>query len=159
MGALSMEIRSVFTEPNGRVSVVCPNCGLTITNEALRRASPAKPIQIKCTCNRIFKAAFEKRKYYRKQVELYGSFIATSPIRDENDIIVTDLSLTGLAFETVGKHMLRINDVGTVRFTLNDVQRSIIIRNVILKSVRDNLVGAAFCDGRQEKALAFYLRP
>jgi hypothetical protein len=75
-------------------------------------------------------------------------------------MLVRDVSQAGIRFVTLASHNLSEGDEGKVRFTLDDMRRSEIERNVIVRCVADKNVGCEFTDAvPYDKVLGFYLMP
>ena len=107
----------------------------------------------------------EQRKLYRKSTSLRGNYINHSQKDDrglliKGKIIVRDLFMGGIGFETVGNCSIEKNDELEVIFTLDDLHSSVIKKWVEVKIVRNKYVGCEFTHANEyDKALGFYLLP
>jgi len=103
------------------------------------------------------KQATERRQYYRKDVQLAGSF--TNPETGETgDFLVENVSLNGLGFTTLLGHRLNRNELLSVTFRLDDSRRSEISRVVRVRYMSDRYVGCQFTDQKSyDTDLGFYL--
>lgn len=152
------EIQKVYVLENDQAVIVCRNCGA----EKVTKAAPFlhKPqVRVKCRCGSVFTVSFETRKHYRKAVTIAGIYSRSEPSREAGEMVVEDLSSSGLGFRTNFKSKLQVADVVKVQFTLDDSHKSAITRTVIVRRVMDRFVGAEFCDGDPCRPLSFYLRP
>jgi hypothetical protein len=153
-----MENQKVYVPENNEATIVCRCCGAQKTANAAPFLHKG-PVKVRCACGSVFLASFEKRKYYRKSVSLAGFYLRSEPARDAGDMVVEDLSSTGIGFRTNLKNKLQVNDIVKVQFVLNDTQGSKVSRNVMVRSVNDRFVGAEFCDQDVCRPLSFYLLP
>jgi len=148
-----------YVDENNMATVVCASCGRKRTVDATRFRGCTRGVRIKCTCSATFIVLFENRRYYRKNVKLKGEYFKGNPIREIGEIVVYDVSRTGIQFITRGKHDLRIDDIIKVTIVLDDRAGSVISQNVVVRRVKGAAVGAQFCDANLCKTLAFYLMP
>ena len=73
-------------------------------------------------------------------------------------MVVKNISLSGIGFETLTGHQLKVGDEVTVKFALDDVSHSVIKKKVIVRVVKDKYLGCEFKEPAQyDKALGFYL--
>ena len=101
--------------------------------------------------------ALERRQYYRKDVQLAGSF-ADQDTGESGDVLIENLSLNGLGFTTLLNHRLAKNALIKVVFQLDDSRRSEITRMVRVRYISDRYVGCQFTDQRSyDGDLGFYL--
>jgi hypothetical protein len=71
---------------------------------------------------------------------------------------VKDLSTSGLKLQLNVKQNFAIGDQMQVEFHLNDAQRTLIKKTVIIRNQRDQFIGAEFAPFESiDKALGFYL--
>jgi hypothetical protein len=118
---------------------------------------------VNATCRRCahkFKVSFNFRKYYRKETYLHGllfdSFDSIDPV---GDVIITDISLTGVGFEC-DKCSFNVGSVLILRCILDDDQRSRIEKKISIESIRGKKVGALFLDEKGfDKILGKYILP
>ena len=103
------------------------------------------------------KQATERRQYYRKDVQLAGSFTNTET-GEAGDFLVENVSLNGLGFTTLLGHRLNRNELLNVTFRLDDSRRSEINRVVRVRYMSDRYVGCQFTDQKSyDTDLGFYL--
>jgi hypothetical protein len=75
------------------------------------------------------------------------------------DVIITDLSLTGVGFECK-KCNFDVGSVLVLRFILDDDERSRVEKKISIESIRGEKVGALFLDGKGfDKILGKYILP
>ena len=103
------------------------------------------------------KQATERRQYYRKDVQLAGSF-TNGETGESGDFLVENVSLNGLGFTTLLGNRLSKNDLITVSFRLDDARRSEITRVARVRYMSDRYVGCQFTDQKSyDTDLGFYL--
>ncbi len=152
----------VFVHNKMVVSFACPVCKLE-KEIAVERIKDVYHWNVNATCRRCahkFKVSFNFRKYYRKESYLHGllfeSFDSIAPVCD---VIVTDISLTGVGFESNDCNF----DIGTVlvlRFILDDEQGSRVEKKISIESIRGKKVCALFLDEKGfDKILGKYILP
>ena len=152
----------VFVHNKMVVSFACPVCKLE-KEIAVERIKDVYHWNVNATCRRCahkFKVSFNFRKYYRKETYLHGllfdSFDSIDPV---GDVIITDISLTGVGFEC-NKCNFDVGSVIILRFILDDEQRSRIEKKISIESIREKKVGALFLDEKGfDKILGKYILP
>lgn len=117
-----------------------------------------------CVCGNVKSIKVELRREQRKTVNLKGVFIRGQGERlalkseDWGHMEVKNLSRRGVGFKTIGKVDIRIHDRLRVNFTLDNTARSIIQKEVVVRSVTGGIIGCQFesqdaCD----VTLGFYM--
>ena len=140
----------------------CPKCGRAKTVDVSKYAALDKmiTIKVKCPCGHAYKAIVEKRKQYRKETNLPGTYIhfIDGQPRDRGLMTVKDLSTTGMKLQLNVKQNFAIGDQLQVEFHLNDVHRTLIKKTVIIRNQREQFIGVEFAPFESvDKALGFYL--
>ena len=71
----------VYISKNNTATFVCPNCENTTTADVTRYAKMDKTVRvnIKCRCGQNFNAVLEKRRRYRKNTRLPGTYTYERP--------------------------------------------------------------------------------
>jgi hypothetical protein len=116
-------------------------------------------LRIRCSCGETFITTIEFRKCYRKKVMLGGEFWNGST-GEKGELLVEDLSITGIGFSPIRPHRLRSGDVVRITFTLDDPLHSVVRRTVVVRTVRESFVGSEFAPGQpDDRDLNFYLLP
>ena len=116
-----------------------------------------KRLKAKCKCGEIFRVELEFRRYYRKEVRLAGEYFFQE--KDERgDILIEDISMTGIRFSTLKPHNISKDDTVELKFTLNNQRKTEIQTLVKTKWIKDRNVGAQFINLKHFKQdLVFYL--
>lgn len=154
-----MQPLKVYVNERDEATIVCSSCGKRKKIAAEQYTNEYRPVQVKCTCGFVFPIAFEKRKHYRKVVQIQGEYTVLEGSSDKGPITILDLSRTGVSFETHGGHFLKAGHVVKLRFVLDDADKSVISKSAEIRNVDGRRIGASFTEGDFPKALAFYLMP
>lgn len=154
-----METVKAYVNENNMATVVCASCGRKKTIDASRFKGCNKGVRVKCACSSSFIVLFERRRYYRKNVNLTGQFHRAHPASETGEIVVNDISRSGIRFTTREKSGLQIDEIIKITVVLDDKARSVISQNAVIRRVEDLTVAAQFCDSNPPRALAFYLMP
>ena len=141
-----------------QTTIICPKCGFAKQIDTTNFKDTQKKLKAKCKCGEVFKFTIEFRKQYRKNVKLPGEYI-TSESGEKGEIILENLSLGGIQFETVRKHQISTGDTMDLKFRLDNPSRTEIQRTVKIIWVNGHNVGAQYIEPKLfERDLAFYLK-
>ena len=140
----------------------CPQCTRTKTVDVSKYATVDKMVKVnvKCPCGPAYKAILEKRKQYRKETNLPGTYIHFIDGKPQNRglMVIEDISTTGVKIKLNVKQNFAIGDQMKIEFHLDDAQRTLIKKTVIIRNQRDQFIGAEFAPFETvDKALGFYL--
>jgi predicted RNA-binding Zn-ribbon protein involved in translation (DUF1610 family) len=155
-------IEKVFITSNNTATFVCPQCGNVTTANVAKFAAIDKRITVKarCNCGHHFTVSLEKRRQYRKATDLPGNYYhqRNNGDVDKGIMRVVDVSSTGLKLKLNVERHFAVGDRLRVEFHLDDKRRTFFDKQVIVRNVRQNLVGTAFAPGEAEDPnLGFYL--
>jgi hypothetical protein len=155
-------VEKVYIASNNTATFVCPNCENTTTVDVTKYLKMEKKVRvnIRCRCGHGFVSELEKRKKYRKQANLPGTYTYTGPNgrTDKGIMSVKDISSTGLKLRLNVRRNFEIGEKLVVEFNLDDRRRTPIEKKVLVKNVVGNFVGVAFSPNEPETpALGFYL--
>jgi hypothetical protein len=156
-----METREIFIGNRKEIVLHCRECGREKRVDLSNIENSRKKLRVTCVCGSSYKAVLERRLFYRKMASLFGYFTKVAPDARPDHMTVVNLSRGGLAFKTIGNAKVEEGDLLRIEFNLDTEHRTPIIRNVTVRYVRDNYVGAAFysLDENTKKSLGFYLLP
>jgi hypothetical protein len=142
---------------NNQSTMTCPRCGFDINIDPKEFKSAQRRQTAECRCGKIFEFTIEYRKQYRKNVKLSGEY-SIQEKGQKGEIIVTDLSLSGIRFESLIPHQILPDDTLEVLFKLDNPPRKEIRKIVKAIWVDDRIVGAQYNErDLYEKDLALYL--
>ncbi len=131
---------------SGSATFSCPKCDKSRTADVSKIISKKAIIKIncRCKCGYAFKAILERRKYFRKSIELKGT------CQSENDmrpvvVSVVDISRSGckISLDNENNTFLK-NEKIYIEFNLDDTSHSLITKTAIIRSNKDGVIGAEF---------------
>ena len=130
------EISKIYVNHDGVAVIECPECEARKTVKVDKFKGSRHILKIKCSCQNLFQVNLEFRKLYRKMVRFSGHYVL---LPREN-------------------HRHKIDQELQVSFTLDDKQRSLIDRRVIVRLVQDDYASCELVGGTShDKALGFYM--
>jgi PilZ domain len=151
-------MKKVYVDENNRALIICPKCGFEKNVNATSFRTGANIVSIKCKCGETFQTVLENRKYYRKEVRLSGEYIIQKK-GERGEVIIRELSLSGVRFESMRPHKISVNDILEMKFNLDNPLRSEIRKIAKVIWVKDRIVGVNFSEKElHDQVLAFYLR-
>jgi len=140
---------------DGKGTVTCPKCAFRKKIDATKFKNTQRELKAKCKCGEIFHFSIEFRTRYRKNVMLPGEYSIQGK---KGEIIIRDLSLSGIRFETFMPPPLSVDDTLEVTFKLDNPSRTEIRKKVKVVWVDGFRVGVKFIERNlYEKDLGFYL--
>ena len=146
-----------WIDHNNQVTIVCPKCKSETILDAGEFKRGERKQKSECKCGEIFQFLIEYRKQYRMDVSLSGIYNVQEK-GQKGEIIIRDLSLSGIRFESLIPHQISPDDTLEVIFELDNSSRKEIRKMVKVIWVDDRIVGAQFNErDLYEKDLAFYL--
>ena len=154
--------KAVHIATNKTATFVCQECEKIKTVDVSDYAKLDKKItvNVKCPCGNEYIAFLNKRKQFRKETKLNGTYSNVSQSNQVRvrDMKVCDLSKTGMKLKLKTDNNLSIGDILSVEFVLDDTHRSFIKKTVIVQNIRPPNIGVKFWS-REDlgKALRFYL--
>ena len=156
--------QTVFISANNTATFRCPVCGQAKTADVSRYAAMDKRVTVNCTCacGHHFRCRLEKRRQYRKGVNLPGRFILAGADGSEDTGLmnVVDISTTGLKLKMAVSRVLAVGTQLRVEFHLDDRKRTEMKKRVIVRNVSGLHVGVSFHPNEMDDpALGFYLMP
>ena len=133
-----------YVRPDNTAVITCPHCGRQKTIQGDSVKGHRHKFKVKCTCKNVFIVNLEFRKRKRKPTNLRGTYINHSQQDSNGNIIVKNLSVSGLEFTSYDHKDFKVDDELTVSFTLDDEHLSEITKEIIVKDIRKNSVGCEF---------------
>ena len=151
-------MEKAYVDRTNQVKIICPKCELEKNINVFKFKDTHKRLKVKCKCGEEFRIALDFRKYYRKKVQIAGEcFIHEKNERD--DILIIDISMTGINFTTFRPHNFSKDDLVELKFKLDDPMNTEIDTTIKIKWVNDRNAGAQFNNPKLlEKDLGVYLR-
>jgi hypothetical protein len=151
-----MEI--VYVGDTNHITIICPKCGLKKNADVTNFKVTHKRLEAKCRCGEVFRLTLEFREHYRKKVRLPGEYFVQGK-DEEGEIIIEDISASGIRFASLKPHYISRNDTVELKFTLDNPAKTEIQELVKIIWTIDRNVGVQFIDPKSlEKDLGFYLQ-
>ena len=149
-----------YVRRNNKAVLICPYCGQWRSISADPFRGEKHKLKVKCFCKETFIVFLEFRKETRKKTFLSGSYIDHSQKGSRCDIVILDISVSGLTFSSLDAPSLRIDDEFGVEFRLDFVKGTDIKRDVIVKNIHQKRVGCEFelSGGAFDDQLGYYVR-
>ena len=148
-------MNKVWIGDDNKGTINCPKCAFGINIDATKFKNTQRELKAKCKCGGIFQFTIEFRRKYRRDVMLPGEY---SILGKKGDIIIRDLSMSGIRFETFILPPISADDTLEVTFKLDNPSRKKIRKKVKVIWVDGHKVGAKFIERNlYEKDLGFYL--
>jgi predicted RNA-binding Zn-ribbon protein involved in translation (DUF1610 family) len=150
--------QKVFIAKDNTATFVCPECQKSKTADVSKYKNIEKAVRVnfKCPCGHSYSVLLERRKHIRKQLNLSGSFI-NKKNSERGNMSITDLSRSGLRIKLNFPQNLEPGDKLDLEFTLDDKLRSVVKKEVIVRSVKDLSVGVEFIHSEHFDKLGPYL--
>jgi len=154
---------TVYVTESNTAVFRCPQCQRAKTVDVSTFAESKSPLRFKltCPCGHVASVVLEKRKRYRKGAHLPGTYVhyVNGQPRGKGAMTVKDLSTNGMKLVLNGSTTIAPGDLLKLEFRLDDAQRSLVQKKVVVRNVSDNFIGTEFAATESlDKALGFYLR-
>jgi uncharacterized Zn finger protein len=151
-------MKKVYVDDTNKATIICPGCGFEKNVDVTKFRDTPKTIKAKCKCGETYRFTIEFRRTYRKDVRLAGEY-ASKEKKDKGEIIVRELSMDGIRFESLKPHQISLNNILEIKFKLDNPMKSDIRKSVKVKWTKGRFVGANFTETKfYEKDLGFYLK-
>jgi PilZ domain len=151
-------MKKVYVDDNSHVTIICPKCEFEKNVDVTDFKDTPKRLKAKCKCGETYRLTLEFRQKYRKNVTLPGEYIFQRK-GEKVEIIIRDLSLSGVRFESLRPNQIFKDDALEVTFKIDNPRRSEIRKLIKVVWVKDRIVGAQFSDSKSyENDLGFYLK-
>lgn len=113
-------------------------------------------IRCKCKCGNVFNSVLERRRNYRKDIKFSGNcFLNNEDLKIP--VQITDISKSGIKFEHNSQYSFSVGEELHIDFFLDDPDRSLVVKVVIIRSVFNNKIGAEFKSSEHYDKLGSYL--
>lgn len=153
------DVVKAYVNRDRRAYIICSGCSRARWVDAVPFLERSARARIRCTCGISFVVQFDQRKWYRKAVDIFGTYTHSGEGSPEYELHVLDLSMTGLCFEPDESDTVLVGDILQVRFAIPDSKRTRMVETVIVARVQDGIIGAAYCEVHKErKNYGFFLR-
>jgi hypothetical protein len=150
-------MKILWIDDNNQATIICQKCRFDINIDPTKFKNSQRSQSAKCKCGEIIQFTIEYRRQYRKDVRLPGEYSIQGK-EQKGEIIIRDLSLSGIRFESLRPHQISPDDTLEVVFILDNPSRKEIRKIVKVIWVDDRIVGVQYNERNlYETDLAFYL--
>ena len=140
----NLRLSKSYVRADGSAVITCPHCSQQKVILGNAFMGYKHKLKVKCYCGQSFIAHLEFRRHVRKKVVLKGAYSNHSHKCISGNLIIQDISLSGMAFTSLDIENFKIDDEFTLEFNLNDEHRSEIRKDVIVRNIRQRIVGCEF---------------
>ncbi len=155
-------VEKVFVSADSTATFVCPECSRARTEDVSLYLEADRPLKAKisCKCGHRFETMVDRRKHYRKPTNLVGIYLIEEKAVT-GQMTVKDISRGGLKFHIHTKPAFQVGNRVVVEFRLDDRNKTMVSKPVIIRKIKEGYVGAQFISvdptSATDKALGFYL--
>ena len=147
-------MKKFYVDENDQAIIICHKCGINKNLDVTKFKDTHKRLKAKCRCGEVFQLTLDFRRHYRKKVQLSGEcFIQEKGERD--DILIIDVSMSGVNFTTFKPHNFSIDDTVELKFTFDNPMRTKVREPVIIKRIADRNVGAQYINQSRMQRIWF----
>jgi hypothetical protein len=151
-------MKTVYVDDTNQATIICPQCGFKINVDATKFKKAQKKLKAKCGCGAVFHISLEFRRHFRKKVRLHGDYVVKGR-NEKGEIIVEDISASGVRFASLEPHYISRNDTVELKFTLDNSMKTKICKLIRIVWIIDRNVGAEYIYPKPlEKDLELYLK-
>ncbi|MEW6673316.1 MAG: PilZ domain-containing protein [Thermodesulfobacteriota bacterium] len=150
----------IHIDSNNIAAFKCPECGNSwkknLTPVMERIIQNGYRLKFKYPCGHSFSVIFDKRRHARKPAQLTGAFVHERSQR-RGIIEIKNISRSGIGFELNSQQFMHVGDRLSLKFNLDDLERSYVYEEGIVRKIEGRYVGVEFCEFRHRDALEAYL--
>lgn len=160
-------IEKVFINDDNIAKFGCPKCKAVKKINTSKYKERANSLRLKysCKCGHVRIIQLERRRFFRKNVSLAGTFQYEGS-KEVYPMIVKDISRTGLLFEVNDVSVITVDKKVSVEFRLDNQEKMQIRRNILIKNIKGFSIGGIFIsdpskmvDRLYEASLGYYTYP
>lgn len=148
----------IFINSDNIAVFICPSCKKTRSTNVSKiiGAKTAVNIKCKCKCGTTFERTLERRRFYRKGIQLKGTcFLGKDNLKIS--VIITDISRSGMKLKLNAPHAFESGDELLIEFNIDDTEKSLISKKIIIRSVSGKNLGVEFKSPEHYDKLGSYL--
>ena len=155
-------VEKVYITDTNKATFICPQCKKTLTVDVSKYAQIEQTVKVKskCSCGNKWISVLEKRKQYRKGVNLKGiyKYIVDGEEVDRGMMTVVDISAGGVKLKLDVERKLKTGHLLELEFKLNDSKQTPMKKTVIIRNADNPYYGASFRDADlYDPVMGFYL--
>ena len=138
----------VFLNDHEDGTFICPACNNGVIKHLGKFSQSQTAIRLKCRCKcgHVYGALVERRRFFRKPVNLMGTYFYSEGENNPRKglIKILDISQSGLQFSLNSMPEFKVGDRIIVEFRMDDREQSQIREMGTVKDIRSNKVGLQF---------------
>jgi hypothetical protein len=138
----------VFINDNGKGTFICPVCKKGVIRDLSQFAHVKSAVRLKCkcSCGNVYRVLVERRRHFRKPVNLVGMFLHRSVkgAPTKGLIKILDISQSGIRFSVNTMPEFQEGSKLTLEFTLDDEDRSQVREVCTVRRIDSNIIGVEF---------------
>ena len=153
--------KRVFINDQGEGTFICPSCNKGVIKDLSEFSETPSAVRLKCkcSCGNVYRVLVERRRHFRKPVNLAGIFIfqdsQSHPVKGL--IKVLDISQSGVRFSVNNIPDFKVGDKLIIEFTLDDEEHSQIREVGTVRRIHTNIIGFTFKNTDHYGKLGQYL--
>ena len=141
-----IKVSKSYVRQDKTAVITCPYCKRQRELSVSSLKEHKSQFRIKCACQNVFIAQIEFRQRLRKRTYLRGTYTNLSRGKLSGEMVVRDLSVSGLGMTTYDMENFEVGDKVMVEFHLDDDRYTDISREVVVMQVRKNSIGCEFTE-------------
>lgn len=141
------------------VTAICPECHHATDHDVTRFMEIDKSIKLKTRCrqcNHSFSFNLQRRKFFRKSVNLHG-YCIVGGVQSRIPVRVVDLSQGGVKLKMYTYHHFKPGDTVLLEFQLDDRHGSWVCRDIFIRFIREMFLGVRFDSSEHYDKLGPYI--
>ena len=155
-------VQKAYTTGENKTTIICPQCNRSKTVDVRKFVYTNKTVKINatCSCGHKWSLELEKRRLYRKAVNLSGTYdlIRDKKVVDRGGMKVLDISFNGVKMKLNVERDFQLGDLLDIEFTLDDSKQTLKRKRVTVRNISGLYIGASFRPGEAyDPILGFYL--
>lgn len=153
--------KRVFINDSGEGTFICPACNKGVIRDLSQfsEAPSAVRLKCKCICGHVYRVLVERRRHFRRAVNLAGMFIfEDGQGRSVKGLIrIQDISQSGIRFSVNSLPEFKEGDKLTIEFTLDDEDHSQVREVGMVQRIQTNMIALTFKNTDHYGKLGQYL--
>ena len=148
----------VFINSDNIATFICPECEKVRNADVSKILGIDKALKIKCQCKcgKKFEAIIERRKYFRKSINMEGvCYLGKQNLKIAVSVI--DISRSGLKLKLNSILNIKPEDELLIEFNLDDPEKTLISKKIIVRSISGVIMGVEFKSPEHYDKLGSYL--
>lgn len=114
-------------------------------------------LKCKCPCGHAFPIKLERRRHFRKETNLTGSYLHDKS-QKRGLVNITNVSKSGAKLELNTQQAMPPGDKLVLKFNLDDAQKSYMCKEAIVKKSDGNTVGLEFSEADPDEKFEDYFK-